>query len=308
MAKTATTSTKQTKVAKKADTAAKSEKGQGRQLIGENTKFTITIAWKDVEKAQQNALENYQGASKMEGFRKGKAPTKLIAQNLGEKGLRDLTLEKILPDLYRNELQKNSYLPLTDPEVFLDSVEANKDWSVSFVIALPPEIKLDGYEKIVQDLKKKHEAWKEEKSDKKDEKTAEAQKTERRNAQINAVIEALLEKIDVVIPELLLRTETRRRLEDFARQLEQNKVSLQDYLNTTKKSLDTIQQEMAAQGLLALQVELLLGAIIRRDKLTIDHDLVHQALPHDREVSREEHDYVESILMKQRAVDHLLAL
>ncbi len=283
-------------------------------LIGENTSFKVTLSWKEVEKAQESVLARQQSGAKLEGFRKGKAPIALIAQNLGEKGLRDLTLEAVLPDMYRTGLQENKFLPLTDPEVRLESIEPNADWTVTFIIATPSEVKLDGYEKIVTELKKKHEAWKDKKSDKtekseeKADATAEAVAEAKRGEQINAVIEALLEKIEVVIPELLVRTETERRLRDLGKQLEQLNMSVDDYLARTQRTLEQIQQEIAAQSLLALQVEMLLGAIIRHSKITVDHDLVHKALPTDREASREEHDYVESMLLKQAAVDHLLTL
>lgn len=321
MAKATTTSEKTPKTKKVAKPAAVSTpENETQKLVGENTTFTVTFKWEQVEQAQQKALEKTQASAKLEGFRKGKAPLALIAKTMGEKGLRDATLETVLPDMYRQGLQENKYLPLTDPEVRLDSIEPNQDWTVTFIIATAPEMNLEGYEAVVTELKKTHEAWKTPaKDDKKDEKSGEGEKKEektspdaeaeaQRGAQINAVIEALLQKYPIVIPELLVRTETQRRLQDLGKQLEQFNMSVDDYLARSQKTLEQIQQEMAAQSLLALQVEMLLGGLIRFKKIKVEHELVHQALPTDRQVSQAEHDYVESVLLKQAAVEHLLTL
>lgn len=310
MAKSTPAKTKSTPKDSKAATPA------DKQLIGENTTFTVSIPWKKVEEAQLQVIQKSQGSAKLEGFRKGKAPAKLVEQTLGNDKLRDLTLESILPEMYRQGLLDNNLLPLTDPDVKLESIEPNQDWSVTFIIATAPEIKLDGYEKVVQTTKSKHEAWKPKKAEKTDDKADQAEQAaqaekaveEQRNSQINALIEALLENIQIVIPELLLRTETRRRLQDLAKQLEQLNLSVEDYLTRTNRTIEQLQQEVGAQSLLSLQVELLLGAIVRQAKLTVEHESIHQALPHDREATQAEHDYVESVLLKQRAVDHLLAL
>lgn len=306
MAKTATKTTKP---------EASAEVTDSRRFIGENSTFSITLPWKEIEAAQSQALQRYQQSSKLEGFRKGKAPTKLIAQNLGESGLREMVLEQILPNAYRTALQENKLLPLTDPEVQLDNVKPNEDWKVTFFVAVAPDIKVENYEKIVKELKKTHPAWKEEKPAKKSEKDAEATEEspvataeQKRGEQVNAVIEALLEKIEVIIPELLLRSETRRRLEDLGKQLDAMKLTLEDYLTRTNRTTEQVQQEIAAQALLSLQVELLLASIIKFSKLTVEHELVHKALPTDRKYTQAEHDYAESMLLKQRAVDHLLTL
>jgi FKBP-type peptidyl-prolyl cis-trans isomerase (trigger factor) len=316
MAKATTTSEKTEKKAVKTAKTPKTDKSEsaaatGKKLIGDNTTFTVTVEWSKVEEAQKKALEKSQSTAKLEGFRKGKAPLALVAQTLGEKGLREITLETVLPDMYRQGLQEHNYLPLTDPEVRLESIEPGQDWKVTFIIATPPEISLEGYEKVVADVKAKHEAFKEKKAEKIEgdkeaspEQIAETQRGER----INALIEALLEKFEIIIPELLMRTEAQRRLQDLSKQLEQVNMSLEDYLARSNKTVEQLQQETAAQGLIALQVEMLLGGLVRHKKITIDHDLVHKALPHDRQVSQAEHDYVESMLLKQAAVDHLLSL
>lgn len=316
MAKATTTSEKTPKTKKAAKPAVSAPENETQKLVGENTTFTVTFTWAQVEQAQQKALEKAQASAKLEGFRKGKAPLALIAKTMGEKGVRDATLETVLPDMYRQGLQENKYLPLTDPEVRLDSIEENQDWTVSFIIATAPEMNLEGYEAVVTELKKSHQAWKtpakdDKKSEEgeKEEKTSpEAEAEAKRGEQINAVIEALLNKFPIVIPELLVRTETQRRLQDLGKQLEQFNMSVDDYLARSQKTLEQIQQEMAAQSLLALQVEMLLGGLIRFKKIKVEHELVHKALPTDREVSQAEHDYVESVLLKQAAVEHLLTL
>ncbi len=295
------------KSVKKTDAA--SQDTQQPTLISENTTFTITLKADDIATTKQKVLQKAQQQAKFEGFRKGKAPLALVEERLGENRVRDMVLEELLSDAYIAHIRENDLQPLTDPAVSAESVEEGKDWVFKVEIAETPDFELGEYQKIVTDTKKKHDLWKEKAAKSDTEKDAENVSPEmKRQQQISALLEAILEKVTIQIPELLVRKETERALHEFGHQLEHMNVTLDDYLEKVGKSIQDIHQEYAARSLMNLQVEFLLGAIVRTEKIELPEKEVEAILSQVENPSAEQRQYVIASLLKQRAVDHLLTL
>lgn len=300
------TEKKATKPAKKTVSQAK-QNNDATSLIGENTKFTLTLAAVDISKAKQAALQKAQQQAKFEGFRQGKAPLSLVEERLGEARVRDLILEDLLSIAYTNYVREHKLLPLTDPAISIESMEEGKDWSFNVEIAETPAVELGNYEKIVADTKKKHELWQESTSKKKDEEP-EVPEDVKRQQQISALLEAILDQVTIKVPELLLRKETEHALHEFSHQLEHMNISMEDYLEKVGKSMQDIQQEYAARSLMNLQVEFLLGAVVKAAKIQLPEKEVTDILAQVENPTPEQRQYVISSLLKQKAVDHLLTL
>jgi len=290
---------KTVKQAKKADDAS--------SLIGENTTFTITLKAADIAETRSKVLKHAQQHAKFEGFRQGKAPLAMVEERLGENRVRDMILEDLLSLAYTNYVREHKIFPLTDPDVTIGSIEADKDWTFHVAVAEMPEIALPDFKKIVADTKKKHDLWKETKKKDTDE-TEEVPAEVKRQQQISALLEAIIEKTSIKIPELLLRKETERQLHEFSHQLEHMNLEINDYLEKIGKSLQDIQQEYAARSLMNLQVEFLLGAIVREEKIELPEKEVADILAQVENPTDEQRQYVISSLLKQKAVDLLLTI
>lgn len=313
-ADTSSTETKKktaTKSVAKTDTAAKV--ATEPTVIGPNTVFTVTLQADQVATARASALQRAQSQMKLEGFRKGKAPLKLIEKHLDTAKLQELTLEKLLPEAYHAHVTKNSLRPLTDPEVKIVELKPEGDWTFEFQVAEPPEVELGEYTKIIAKLKKDSDLWKKEptipEDGDKDAKVKAAQeRAANRQKQVDAILRALLEKIVIVVPELLVRQQTQEHLHQLSHQLEHMNVTIEDYLARVGQSLEVLQQETAARSLASLQIEFLLGAVITDAKISLTDEEVEAALPKEREASDNDRRYAMSMLLKQKAVDHLLTL
>lgn len=298
------------KTVKKTDKPAKKTVSQAKKdndassLIGENTKFTLTLSASDIAKNKQSVLAKAQQQAKFEGFRQGKAPLAMVEERLGESRVRDLILEELLSAAYTDYVREHKIFPLTDPSVSIESVEEGKDWVFAVEVAVTPEVELGNYQKIVTDTKKKHELW----AEKKDDKAPEVSPDVKRQQQISALLEAILEKVVIKVPELLLRKETERALHEFSHQLEHMNITIDAYLEKVGKTQQDIQQEYAARSLMNLQVEFLLGAIVKEEKIELPEKEVADVLSQVEKPTAEQRQYVISSLLKQKAVDHLLTL
>ncbi len=309
-----TTSTDQ-KPSKKVASSKKQAESQTPKIIVDNTVFQLTIPATTVEEARQKALKNAKGHIKQDGFRKGHVPEKLVEKNVNDQYITQNILETVLSPAYQKHVEDNDLRPLTEPDVKPVSMDAGQDWIFEVAIAQKPEVDASKYADIVKATKKKHELWKEKKEQKdtKEQPSTEAIRQER----LQVLLTALLEKITVQIPELLLRRETEQQLHQLEHQLEHMKMTMQDFLRNSRKKLEDVQQDYAARALGNLQVELLLGAIIETSKLQVSEqevtDTLKQQLDNYPEKSKpqittRDIQYIHATLLKQKALDHLLNL
>jgi FKBP-type peptidyl-prolyl cis-trans isomerase (trigger factor) len=322
MAKATASDKSSKKSSKKAE-----EKSSQPSIIAENHTFTLTIPWKEVEQGWQKALVWAQQQIKVDGFRKGKVPLKLVEQNVDRQHLVQRTVEEVVPPAYQEYIRENKLTPLTEPDIRAQSVDQGEDWVFEGALAQRPEIDITGYEKMVQEIKKNSDLWNEKTAKKSDKKSAKDEKSEqakpeltaeqKKDAQVGTLVSQLLEKIHVPVPELLLRRETEYQLHRLEHELEHMQMSVADFLEKSGKKLEDIQQDYAARALGNLQVELLLGSIIRTKDIKVEADEVAEALKKryttdengkQPQITTEDVTYVQSVLLKQKALDHLLDL
>jgi FKBP-type peptidyl-prolyl cis-trans isomerase (trigger factor) len=239
--------------------------------IGDNTILKLTLAWKEIEPAYQKELQKHAKKVKALGFRQGHVPLKLAEEKLGRENLIEETLQRILPPKVSALLDKEKKVTLAEPEVRPVSIEWEKDWELAVHIAEKPEVKLGNYQKIAKQakadaLKELKAAAKDAKPEDKDKDAAAAGKKEA-DAITQAQFKALATEIGPVIPELLVKHQTRNELERLSSTLRQLGISAEDYLARRQMNSDQLTQELAAGALGQLQLEFVLQAIADDQKI-----------------------------------------
>ena len=78
------------------------------------------------------------------GFRKGKAPRKLIEAQYGKGVFYDDAINFVLPDAYENAVKENDLDVVSKPEIDIESIDEN---GVAFTaeVYIKPEVKIEGY-------------------------------------------------------------------------------------------------------------------------------------------------------------------
>lgn len=287
-------------------------KTKSRQtFIADNVKFTLTIPWTIVQKGYQKALQTFTTVVEIKGFRKGKAPAKLVEEKVGKTKIYEETVSLVLSPAYTETIQQKNYKPITEPHIHPTSMDENKDWVFEVEIAEYPEVKLGGYLDIIKAVKTKHTIW----TPGKDEKKAEEPKERTEDQRLREIFHALLEKITVRVPELLIREEVNHSLSRLLQQLDRLHVTLDDYLKSIQKTADQLRQDFAVNGLTTLQVEFILTEIAKDQKLEVSKkeiDEVITAIPDEnvRKANQTPHRraLVASTLLRQKTVGWLLTL
>ena len=88
------------------------------------------------------------GQINVPGFRKGKAPRKMIENMFGKGVFFEDALEEMFPAAYMKAVEENDLKPVSRPELDVQVMEAGKDLEFSAEVFVMPEVKLGDYKGV----------------------------------------------------------------------------------------------------------------------------------------------------------------
>ncbi len=115
------------------------------KISGNQTRIDFTVPAETFETAMQQAYLKTRGRINVPGFRKGKAPRKLIESMYGEAVFYDEAFDRIFPDLYEEAVEKEKLFPVDQPDVKLDQIGSGKELKFSATVFVKPEVTLGEY-------------------------------------------------------------------------------------------------------------------------------------------------------------------
>src|SRR4029453_492649 len=89
-------------------------------------KLTVEIPTDRFGKDLDAAYRRVAQQVKVPGFRKGKAPRRVIDAQVGREAVVAEFLEDAVPTYYREAIRENELAPITDPDIALEQVEEGK--------------------------------------------------------------------------------------------------------------------------------------------------------------------------------------
>ena len=116
------------------------------KLSGNKVKISFKALAADFEAAVDKAYLKNRGRINVPGFRKGKAPRKLIERMYGDMIFYDDALELLFPDAYMDAVQKEDLHPVSQPELDVEKIEKGQDVAFSCEVYVQPEVKLGEYQ------------------------------------------------------------------------------------------------------------------------------------------------------------------
>lgn len=118
------------------------------KLSGNKVKISFKVPAASFEEAIEKAYLKMRGRINVPGFRKGKAPRKLIERMYGDMIFYDDALEIIFPEAYMEAVQQSELKPVGRPELGVQEMEKGKDLAFSCEVFVQPEVKLGEYKGI----------------------------------------------------------------------------------------------------------------------------------------------------------------
>ena len=89
----------------------------------------------------------------------------------------------------------------------------------------------------------------------------EKKEKEARTAKENAAVDKAIENAQMDIPDLMIQTQCRQMMDDFARRMQQQGLSMNQYFQFTGQSMDKMMEDMKPQALKRIQTRLVLEKI-----------------------------------------------
>lgn len=108
----------------------------------------ITVSPEAFEKAVQGAYLKNRSRFSIPGFRKGKAPRKIIEQQYGVGVFYDDAINALLPEYYGQAIDELAIEPVDRPDVDIVEIEKGKPFVFTAEVAVRPEVELGEYKGV----------------------------------------------------------------------------------------------------------------------------------------------------------------
>ena len=115
------------------------------KLSSNQVKLTITLPAESLEQGMNAAYHKLRGRLTVPGFRKGKAPRKVIENYYGEGVLVEEAFNALLPDAYDSAVQELDIHPVDQPEVDVESINPGEDCVFTATVYVRPDVELGEY-------------------------------------------------------------------------------------------------------------------------------------------------------------------
>ncbi len=121
---------------------------QVEKLDNGMAKLTIEVAAEELDKAIETAYQKNKKHISIPGFRKGKAPRKMIEQMYGKEVFYEDAANELIPDAYDKALEECTEDIVSAPKVEVVQIEAGKPFIFTAEVALKPEVTLGKYKGV----------------------------------------------------------------------------------------------------------------------------------------------------------------
>lgn len=260
-------------------------------------KLTITISQEVVKKTREEIVVEMVKNASLPGFRKGKAPKKLVEENLDQAKIREEVLKKLLPQGYIEVVKEHNLKPIMNPRLHVGKLdEKDKDWQFEALTCEMPQVSLGDYKNKVKAITAKSKIV--------------LPGKEPQAPNFEEVMKAMLEAVDVKIPNILVDQEIERLLSQMLDEIKKLGLTLDQYLASTGKTPETVRKEYEKKARNDMKVEFTLSKIAEEEKIIIDEKEIEEAIlktkdDNERKSLEANRYLLASILRQQKTLDFL---
>lgn len=261
--------------------------------------LTITIPQKLVDETKAKLLKNYAKNVELPGFRKGKAPKKLVEEKINQEKLREDILRELLPQAYVQGVTQHSLKPIMNPKIHVEKVEEGKDWQFTAMTCETPVVDLNGYKDAVQKVTAKSKIV--------------VPGKEEKQPNFDEIVKKVLENVKMQIPEILLEQEVERVLSQTLDEIKKLGLTLDQYLTSTGRKPEDLREEYKKKAENDIKFEFALQKIADTEKITVDEKEIDEAIAKAKDEKEREHltanrYLLANILRQQKTLDFLRTL
>lgn len=285
-------------------TAKTEDKTEVKQLPFEKTpdgtiELRLTIPWDKIKITWNVIVEEMVKSTNLPGFRKGKAPKKLVEEKLDKVKIREEVVRNLLPPTYLLAVKTHNLKPVIDPRIHIEGeLVEGKDWEFHALTCEAPAVDLAGYKEEVKKVTAKSKIvlpGKEQEAPKFDE-----------------IVKALRDSTKVSIPQILIEREADRLLSQTLDEIKRLGMTLDQYLSSTKRTAEDLRAEYANKAQDDLKLEFVLQEVAQTEKISVEESeiekTINDAKPEEKQSLQANRYLLASIIRQQKTLDFLKSL
>jgi FKBP-type peptidyl-prolyl cis-trans isomerase (trigger factor) len=262
-------------------------------------KISITLPKAAIAKTQEEVIAEFAKTADLPGFRKGKAPLKLVADKLNPDQMREEILKKLIPPTYMQVVQEHKLKPIMNPKLHVEKLVEGEDWQFHAFTCEFPEINLGNYKEAVGKITAKGKIV--------------LPGKEQEKPTMETIVKALLESVTVKVPAILIEQESDRLIAQLLDDIKKLGLSLDQYLVSTNRKPDDLRNEYAQRAENDIKLEFILQKIAEVEKIIVSEqeivDAIQKAKSPEERKNLEANQYLlANILRQQKTIDFLTNL
>lgn len=118
---------------------------KAEKISSNQYKISFEVPSADFDAAMQQSYQKNRGRFNVPGFRKGKAPRRLIENMYGESVFYEDAFDLIFPDLYEEAVKAEDLFPVDQPSVSVDQIASGQDLKFTATVYVKPDVTLGEY-------------------------------------------------------------------------------------------------------------------------------------------------------------------
>lgn len=110
--------------------------------------ITVEVEYSQFDAAINKVYNNKKGSISIQGFRKGKAPRKIIEKMYGEGVFYEDAANQVIRETYEEALDESKLEVVSRPQIDIEKIEKDVPFVYSAKVAVKPEVKLGEYKGV----------------------------------------------------------------------------------------------------------------------------------------------------------------
>ena len=273
--------------------------------------LTLTIPNSQVQIKKEEALKALSEKIDLPGFRKGKVPKDIAEKRIDKQDLYNEMLSRLLPDVYADAVEANKLRPILAPRFEIVSIDEENDWTVRAITCELPEVEVGDYKKYVAGTK----IWTPQDAKKNPSTSGHAPtagQEDSREVREQKILESIIANSKATISKALIEEEINHKLSRLVDQTQKLGLSVEQYLSSTGKTIESLKLELAEQAQEAITLELALNQIANEEGISVtDEDVtktIGAADKDQQQVTDQQRAMISGVLKRRKALDRLMSL
>mgnify|MGYP003394580052 FL=1 len=257
-----------------------------KKLPNSEVEIKGDIPFEEIIIHKKNVLRHASEHIKIDGFREGHIPEKILEKHIGEMALLAEMAEIAIAKAYPKIIYEHKIFPISRPNITFTKLATNNPLGFIINITVMPEIKLPDYKEIAKNENKKT-------------------KPDRL-----LLLEAIIKETEMEVPNILIESELNKMIEQLKAEIAGMGGTLEKYLEHAKKTEKEMRNAWNTDAKKRVKIQLILNKISFEEKIETSKEEIEKEVTKimaqykDANPDRVK-DYVEMILVNEKVLKFL---